>query len=116
MWEINNSFQIFTFLASIIVGIIYCAFYDIFRALRYVKNFNNFIVFIQDIFYFFIISVTTFIYLLSTTNGQIRFYVLVGILLGFIIFLTTFSRYFIFVINKILTFFIWLKNIFLTLT
>ena len=84
MWEISNTSQAVSFLYSIILGILYALFYDIFRAVRIVKPQTAFSVFLQDLFYFFITAIVTFIYLLALTNGEIRAYVLVGILIGFL--------------------------------
>ena len=94
MWEISNKLQAVSFLYSIGLGVIYSAFYDVFRALRTVSNPKGIEVFIQDIIYFLIISFTTFIFLLSLTNGEIRVYILFGILLGFCGFYFTVSKYF----------------------
>ncbi len=102
MWEISNSAQAVTFLYSLILGLIFCVFYDILRAIRYAFKFNDLTILFQDIFYFVIISFITFIFLLSLTNGEIRAYVLIGILLGFIICLLTFSRFFTAVLKMVL--------------
>lgn len=94
MWEINSSEQISAFLYSLCLGVIFCLFYDIFRALRFAIKFNDIFIFLQDIFYFVSISFVTFLFLLAFTNGEIRFYVIFGILIGFLICYFTFSKYF----------------------
>ncbi|MBQ9919839.1 MAG: spore cortex biosynthesis protein YabQ [Clostridia bacterium] len=102
MWEISNTSQAVSFLYSIILGIIYALFYDFFRAVRIVKHHTAFSVFLQDLFYFFITAIVTFIYLLALTNGEIRAYVLVGILIGFLLFIFTISKYYIIALTFVL--------------
>lgn len=103
MWEISSKFQFFSFIGALTLGGILSLFYDIFRALRKVKNFTYINIFLQDIFCFLIFAFTTFIYLLSVTNGEIRGYVLIGIALGFIMMYYTVSKYFLVIL-------IWLFN------
>lgn len=93
MWEINNSLQINSFLYSLILGAIFCAFYDVFRAIRLVTSPKAIIVFIQDIFFFLVVSFITFLVLLALTNGEIRGYILFGIVIGFFAWYFTFSKF-----------------------
>lgn len=92
MWEISNSFQLLGFLYSLGLGGIFCIIYDFLRVIR--KNgFNSdFAVCLQDLLYFIFVSPATFCFLLATTNGEIRAYVLVGIIVGFVIIRLTVSR------------------------
>ena len=116
MWEISNSVQALTFLYSCILGGIFCLLYDFLRALRYVFKFKNIFVLFQDVFYFFVCSVITFIFLLATTNGEIRGFVICGILLGYVIGFLTFSKMFLkilkFIILKMYSIFRFLNSIF----
>lgn len=75
-----------------ILGIIYCLLYDILRALRRAKKISDITVAVQDIIYFIIISPITFLYLLAATNGELRFYIFLGIFLGFLLFFYTVSQ------------------------
>ena len=85
MWEINNYDQIISFLLSVCLGAVFCLIYDIIRAARKVCL-NSFLAitvvdFLLWIFYAFV----TFIFLIARTDGEIRGYVLIGEMLGFII-------------------------------
>ncbi len=115
MWEISAVLQIQSFIYSIILGAIFSLIYDFFRTYRNIKTHSSITVFLEDIFYFFIISIITFIFLLSTTNGEIRFYILFGILFGFIIFHIFFSKYILrcllYLFNKIKRFLILIKKL-----
>ncbi len=93
MWEIDIKFQLLTFLFACVLGAIYSAFYDLFRALRLVKNPKPFTIFLEDLFYFITLAFITFFYLLAFTNGEVRFYVIIGIVLGFIAFYILLSKY-----------------------
>lgn len=95
MWEIHNNLQILGFLYSFVLGIIYAVIYDLFRTARIIKPHKNLTVFFEDVIFFSVISVATFIFLLSITNGEIRAYILFGIIFGFILFNRSASKYFI---------------------
>ena len=112
MWEISNTTQIVTFLYSVCLGGIFCVFYDFFRSLRTAVKFSDIVIFFQDIIYFFTISVITFIFLLSLTNGEIRGFVIIGILIGFLAFYLTFSKIMLKFSSKILRYLVSLfKNV-----
>ena len=92
MWEINNSLQILSFLRSLILGVLLCVLYDFIKSARLMVDFSDITIFLQDIIYSCISAFVTFIFLLSVTNGEMRGYVILGILVGFIISRFTLSR------------------------
>lgn len=83
MWEISNALQLISFFRAIGLGVILCLLYDVFRVIRTVYNNSDLMIFIEDIIYFVIISPVVFLFLLATTNGEIRIYILVAVLIGF---------------------------------
>lgn len=85
MWEISFADQTLTFLLSIPAGAVLCLFYDIFRIIRLSRNTSAVGVFFQDIIYFSISAFFTFCFLIVRCSGEIRGYVLLGELLGFLI-------------------------------
>ncbi len=92
MWEIGVGDQLLTFLYSLILGGIFCVFYDAFRAIRK-WTLNSYIaVFITDILFWVVLALVTFIFLIARTNGEVRGYVLTAQLLGFIACRFTLSR------------------------
>ena len=95
MWEIDSSFQAVSFLYSVLFGAGYCLFYDFFRAFRKLYKPTAFSVFFEDLIYFLIISILTFLLLMSLSNGEIRGYILIGIAVGFTICFFTVSRFFV---------------------
>jgi len=94
MWAVSNSLQLLNLFRSIIFGIIFCLCYDVLRALRKVYSYRTFTVFLQDIIVSSVLACATFIFLLATTNGQLRMFVVVGMALGFLISRLTVSRIF----------------------
>ena len=111
MWEIDISLQALSFLRSMALGMIYCLMYDILRTLRKNFDFSDIAISLQDIIYFLIISPVTFIFLLATTNGEVRFYIIFGIGIGFLISRATVSKILLLVSGLIISF---LKKIFST--
>ncbi len=124
MWEISNNTQLYSFLISCLFGIGYCIFYDMFRAIRKVKKHSAVVVFFEDIIYFSIIGIVTFLLQLAFSAGEIRFYLLFGIFLGFLIWNFTVSKFLIrllvFLITSIIkaykTVYIFSNKIFIQIT
>lgn len=106
MWEIDNKLQILSLLQSLSLGVFYCLFYDLFKAIRLTINLNAKAIFFQDIIYFAIISPLTFCFLLSVTNGEIRGYVFILASLGFFITRLTFSRIWLLILKTVLKIFL----------
>ncbi len=94
MWEISNSDQLFAFFTALIFGVCYGIFFCLFKALRKAFRHSAIMVFIEDILFFVIIAVVTFLLLLALTNGEIRFFMLLGIFLGFSLFYFSVCSYF----------------------
>ena len=95
MWEISNSLQLINFGWSVVLGILFCVIYDILRALRKVIEFSTLGVFFQDIFFSLIVAFATFTYLLSVTNGELRGFIFIGIIFGFLLSRVSFSLVFV---------------------
>lgn len=92
MWEISNYNQTIGFLLSMCVGCVFCFLYDILRALRKVGINSFFMVAITDVLIWMFYAFVTFIFLMATTNGEIRAYVLFGELIGFVLFRASVSK------------------------
>lgn len=93
MWEISSVLQLQSLLYSVILGALICVFYDIISAVRLTGN-NSFIsVCIQDLFFWIVSAFAVFFFLLGVSNGEIRGYIIFGILIGFILLKITLSKY-----------------------
>lgn len=92
MWEIDIANQAATFGLSICLGGLFCALYDIIRTMRKVCLNSFLAVFFTDIVLWIIYAFLTFIFLISRTNGEVRAYVLIGELAGFVLYRISLSR------------------------
>jgi spore cortex biosynthesis protein YabQ len=87
--------QLYSLLIFTISGIAIGVFFDIFRILRRSFKTSDIITYIEDIL-FWICSGSLFVYVLfKYNNGEIRNYVVIGLLLGIFFYFTTVSKYFI---------------------
>lgn len=94
--------QTYVFFWSLFVGVILAVIFDFFRILRRKGNTPNYMVYIQDIIYWIII---TFIIIMSafiTNDGELRGYMFIGYILGAIVYIVTISRYILKFVNKVL--------------
>ena len=94
MWEIHIKDQLLNFFYAIILGGFVCGYYDILYFLRTTFKFNKILVFLTDILFWCSLAVITFTFLLVVSNGELRLYILVGILTGFLILRKIFSSLF----------------------
>lgn len=92
-WEIHTAAQTVTFLWSLAVGALLCAWYDFFRLLRRHFHRGAVITFAEDVIFFSVSAVITFLFLLAREKGILRFYVLCGLALGFWIRRLTYGRF-----------------------
>ena len=92
MWEINSNLQILSFVYAVAAGCVFSLIYDFFKSIRLCFKVSAFVIFFQDILYFSIISVLSFCFFLSFSNGEIRSYILLGHLLGAVVSRITFSK------------------------
>ena len=80
MIEVNT--QTIVFFQSLLLGFCLGLFYDAFRIFRLAISHSSAIIFLEDIFYFGICAVVTFLFSLSALNGHVRVFLGVGELLG----------------------------------
>ena len=102
MWVIKNNQQLFSFLVAIISGVCFCLLYDLFRAYRRVLKSKSISVIFQDVLFWTIVAVITFLLMLALCCGEIRAFICFGQLLGFVVCRITISRYFFTVVVFIL--------------
>ena len=116
MWEINNGLQLLAFFRAAVLGGTFCLFYDFLRAVRRVKNNSDLSVFLEDLLFFTLIAPITFCFLLALTNGELRAYIFIALINGFIIIRFTVSslilKLFIFILSFIIKLIGIFKNIF----
>ncbi|MBE6732500.1 MAG: hypothetical protein E7561_00680 [Ruminococcaceae bacterium] len=98
MWEIDVGFQMLGLVCSLPLGITAAFLYDFLRALN--KSFKPKapLVFLFDVLYWLILAIIYFTFFMVFTNGQIRMYVFLGSVSGFIFSRLTLSRVFLFLL------------------
>lgn len=85
--------QVYIFLSSIVIGAIMGVIFDFFRALRRKGNTKNILVYIQDIIFWFIIAVIIIVSSFIINNGELRGYMLIGYILGVLVYMLMLSKY-----------------------
>ncbi len=78
--------QLLIFGYSCILGTGLGLLYDFFRIIRMMINPRNIAVFIQDVIYFIISGIITFLFVLGFNRGEARFYILAGEGIGWIVY------------------------------
>lgn len=95
MWEIHSGDQAATLLWAAVLGAMLCMLYDIFRAWRKAAESRMLSVAVQDIFFWLVSAVATFLFMLARTGGEIRLFVFFGMAAGFALFRFILSRFWI---------------------
>ncbi len=101
-------FQLYSFFIFGISGIAIGILFDIFRILRKSFRTPDILTYIEDILFWILTGIFLLFVLFQISNGEIRIYHIVGILLGSILYMLTISKYFIKINVSIITF---IKNI-----
>ena len=93
MLEINLIDEFYIFLVSINYGLILGVIYDLYRVFRYYSKPKKILTMIEDFILWLIITLVFFIFLLRNTDGVIRGFIVVGFLIGYIIYYKIISKY-----------------------
>lgn len=104
MWEISSTGQLISVFSSIVLGAILCVFYDFLRAMRKAGSNSFLAVTAGDIFFFVLSAFCFFLLSLARTDGEIRGYMLLSTLLGFILCRITLSKAVFFIFTTLLKF------------
>ncbi len=94
--------QAYIFMAFSIVGVTIGILFDFFRIIRKTIKTNDFFTYIEDILFWILTGIIIIFSMYYFCDGELRFFMVIGIVLGAIIYLLTISRY----VIKISIFFI----------
>ena len=83
--------QTMQFLYACLLGVGFGIFYDVFRILRCAFPTGRVIAFAQDVVYFSVCALATFLFLMNFNAGQIRFYIILGEVIGAALYFCTLS-------------------------
>lgn len=92
-----NLFLIFT-INGIVIGILF----DIFRILRKSFKTSDIVTYMQDILFWILTGFILLYSIFTFSNGEVRFYMFLGVFLGCLIYMILFSKYFININIKII--------------
>jgi spore cortex biosynthesis protein YabQ len=96
--------QVYVFLIFILNGFLIGLLFDTFRILRKSFKTSNIITNIQDIIFWILSGLLSIYSIFKFTDGTLRIYIFLGILLGYILYLLIFSKIYIGIFVYILTF------------
>ena len=85
--------QAYTFIIFVAVGIIIGIVFDIFRILRKSFKTKDSITYIQDIIFCIITGLILIYSIFKFNSGEIRIYMLLGVVIGCILYMLTISKY-----------------------
>lgn len=81
--------QTAVFLRSLLLGVTLGCFYDLFRITRIALLLPSLLILLEDLLFFLFSSVTLFGFLLENSDGQIRWFILLGVVLGWTVYYFT---------------------------
>ena len=92
---LSNLDQLYLFLIFTINGILIGIFFDCFRILRKTFKTSDFVTYIEDILFWIISGISVLITIFKFNNGELRLFIIIAILFGVVIYISSFSKYFI---------------------
>ena len=107
--------QAYLFLIFIINGIVIGLLFDIFRILRKSFKTSDIITYVQDILFWILTGFILLYSIFAFSNGEIRFYMFLGVFLGCLIYMLLFSKYFININVKVISIIIFPINMIIKL-
>lgn len=96
--------QAYLFLIFILVGIVIGLLFDFFRILRRSFSTKDFVTYIEDIIFWILAGFILLYSICTFSNGEIRLFMVLGIVIGILIYIVTFSSFVIKVNVNIITF------------
>lgn len=87
--DLSVNIQLWQFVYALLFGAFLGVFYDVFRIIRNIINNGKMLIIFEDIIYLFVSSVLTFCFAFFINNGQLRFFIIIGIVLGLIVYYFT---------------------------
>ena len=85
--------QTYLFIVFTIVGIIIGILFDIFRILRKSFKTKDIVTYMEDILFWILTGIIILFSMYKFSNGELRFFMIIGIIMGTLMYMITFSRY-----------------------
>lgn len=93
MITLNLADEFYIFLMSINYGLIIGVIYDLYRTFRHYTKPKNKLSFIEDLIFWVFITLIFFGFLVRNTDGIVRGFILLGFMIGSLIYIKIISRY-----------------------
>ena len=77
------------FLLSFLIGLVFGAVFDVLRIVRIVKKHHRYVIFVEDFAFVVFCAFWYFIFSTELARGQIRLFILIGMFIGFVVYLLT---------------------------
>ena len=84
--------QVYLFVLFILNGMIIGLLFDIFRILRKSFKTKDFIIYFEDILFWILAGISIIFFMYKFSDGNLRLFMLLGLIIGEIIYLISFSR------------------------
>ncbi|MBQ8868235.1 MAG: hypothetical protein IJ027_00760 [Oscillospiraceae bacterium] len=98
---VSVSEQLYVFGLAALMGVALGVLYDVFKVMRLVGLNSQVLVFLEDVLFFAISTVTVFSFYMQITDGKFRVYPLIAASLGFLVYFLTLEKLIFFVIKKL---------------
>lgn len=85
--------QTYLFIVFTIVGIIIGVLFDIFRILRKSFKTKDIVTYMEDILFWILTGIIILFSMYKFSNGELRFFMIIGIIMGTLTYMITSSRY-----------------------
>lgn len=102
--NINVNQQLFNFFIFTFSGVVIGILFDGFRILRKTFKTPDLITYIEDILFWILSGIILLFTIFKFNNGEIRIYIFLGLIFGFILYLLTISKYFVKLCVTVLSF------------
>ena len=89
---VTINIQAYTFLYSILCGMLIGLIYDIFRIKRKTIRTRALFIYIEDLIYWIIVVIVVFALIFYSNDGEIRGYILIGVLIGVTLYMLLLSN------------------------
>ena len=94
-------YQLFLFFAFFTIGAVFALIYDMLKVSGRLVPGRSFFVVLKDVLFWLVVTVVMFAGCLKFNDGEFRFFMFVGVLLGALVYFKTISRFVVIVLGFI---------------
>ena len=104
MYSVPQNEQLSIFALSLGLGFLLGVLYDVIRAIRLSVTLSKIVLVICDVLYFIFFGLISFLFILALNKGEIRFYIIVGEIIGAVFYYVSLGIAVIKVTDKLVSF------------